>query len=100
MHTDNYQRHCEGVASKGTCFPVLLVAPRHPEPKSVRVWTGGQFAVRRVPQFGPGAWIALNTILLLLEKRPIEKSPFFWMQGVISLGALYMTVLITQRREK
>jgi hypothetical protein len=56
MHADNYQRHREGVASKGTCFPVLLVAPRHPEAKSVSVmvWTGGQFAVRRVPQFGPG----------------------------------------------
>jgi uncharacterized membrane protein len=48
------------------------------------------------------SWIVLNTVLLLLGKKPIDEPPFFWMQGAVSLAALYMTVLIlaTQRREK
>jgi uncharacterized membrane protein len=48
------------------------------------------------------SWIGLNTILLLTGRRPLDEPPFFWMQGAISLAALYMTVLIlaTQRREK
>jgi hypothetical protein len=48
------------------------------------------------------SWIGLNTILLLTGRRPLDEPPFFWMQGALSLAALYMTVLIlaTQRREK
>jgi uncharacterized membrane protein len=47
------------------------------------------------------SWIGLNTILLLIGRRPLDEPPFFWMQSAISLAALYMTVLIlaTQRRE-
>jgi uncharacterized membrane protein len=47
------------------------------------------------------SWIGLNTILLLIGRRPLDEPPFFWMQGAVSLAALYMTVLIlaTQRRE-
>jgi uncharacterized membrane protein len=47
------------------------------------------------------AWIGLNSALLLVGKQPVDAPPFFWMQGAISLVALYMTVLIlaTQRRE-
>ncbi len=47
------------------------------------------------------SWIALNSVLLLLGKRPIDQPPFFWMQGAVSLAALFTTVLIlaTQRRE-
>jgi uncharacterized membrane protein len=47
------------------------------------------------------AWIGLNSALLFLGRRPIDAPPFFWMQGAVSLAALYMTVLIlaTQRRE-
>jgi uncharacterized membrane protein len=46
-------------------------------------------------------WISVNSTLVLLGKKPIDEPPFFWMQGGISLAALYMTVLIlaTQRRE-
>jgi uncharacterized membrane protein len=46
-------------------------------------------------------WIGANSVLLWLGKKPIDEPPFFWMQAAVSLGALYMTVLIlaTQRRE-
>jgi uncharacterized membrane protein len=42
-----------------------------------------------------------NSALLWLGKKPFDGPPFFWMQGAVSLVALYMTVLIlaTQRRE-
>jgi uncharacterized membrane protein len=47
------------------------------------------------------SWIGLNSTLLLLGKKPVDEPPFFWMQGAVSLAALYTTVLIlaTQRRE-
>jgi uncharacterized membrane protein len=47
------------------------------------------------------SWIGLNSFLLLLGKKPIDEPPFFWMQGAVSLAALYTTVLIlaTQQRE-
>jgi uncharacterized membrane protein len=46
-------------------------------------------------------WIGVNSALLFLGKKPLDEPPFFWMQGAVSLAALYMTVLIlaTQRRE-
>ena len=46
-------------------------------------------------------WIALNVILMAMGRRPIDEPPFFWMQGIVGLAALYMTSLIlaTQRRE-
>jgi uncharacterized membrane protein len=47
------------------------------------------------------SWIGLNSVLLFLGKQPLDEPPFFWMQGAVSLAALYTTVLIlaTQRRE-
>jgi uncharacterized membrane protein len=47
------------------------------------------------------SWIGLNTILLFIGRSPLDEPPFFWMQGAVSVAALYMTVLIlaTQRRE-
>ncbi|MEO6362883.1 MAG: DUF1003 domain-containing protein [Caldimonas sp.] len=47
------------------------------------------------------AWMALNVTLVGLGRKALDVPPFFWMQGVIGLGALYMTLLIlaTQRRE-
>lgn len=47
------------------------------------------------------SWIGLNCLLLLFGRKPIDEPPFLWMQGAVSLAALYMTVLIlaTQRRE-
>ncbi|MEO7541710.1 MAG: DUF1003 domain-containing protein [Sphingomicrobium sp.] len=47
------------------------------------------------------AWVALNFGLIRLGRSPIDEPPFFWLQGAITLTALYMTILIltTQRRE-
>ncbi len=46
-------------------------------------------------------WIGLNVILPALGSRTLDEPPFPWLQGAVSLTALYMTVLIltTQRRE-
>jgi uncharacterized membrane protein len=46
-------------------------------------------------------WIAFNLGLIVFGHRPIDKPPFFWLQGVVALTALYMTVFIltTQRRD-
>lgn len=50
---------------------------------------------------GIGGWIALNLALLAGGRQPWDEPPFFWLQGAVALGALYMTLLIldTQRRE-
>jgi uncharacterized membrane protein len=47
------------------------------------------------------SWIGLNSVLLLMGRKAIDEPPFFWMQGAVSLAALYTTVLIlaSQRRE-
>lgn len=47
------------------------------------------------------AWIALNVMLKAMGRPAIDEPPFFWMQSVTGLAALYMTtlILITQRRE-
>lgn len=46
-------------------------------------------------------WMALNSTLIILGRKPWDEPPFFWMQGIVGLAALYMTLLIlaTQRRE-
>ena len=46
-------------------------------------------------------WIAFNFLLEAMGHQPIEQPPFFWLQGLIGLSALFMTVLIlsTQRRD-
>jgi uncharacterized membrane protein len=46
-------------------------------------------------------WIALNLGLMASGRAPLDKPPFFWLQGAVTLTALYMTVFIltTQRRE-
>ncbi len=46
-------------------------------------------------------WIALNLGMIAVGRKPIDEPPFVWLQGLIALTALYMTVLIltTQRRE-
>jgi uncharacterized membrane protein len=47
------------------------------------------------------SWIAFNLSMMAVGRTPIDKPPFFWIQGAITLIALYMTVFIltTQRRE-
>jgi uncharacterized membrane protein len=46
-------------------------------------------------------WIGLNCLLLVFGKKPFDEPPFYWLQGVVALSALYTTVFIlaTQRRE-
>jgi len=46
-------------------------------------------------------WIGLNVVLPALGYGTLDEPPFPWLQGAVSLTALYMTVLIltTQRRE-
>lgn len=46
-------------------------------------------------------WIGLNLGLAAAGQRPVDAPPFYWLQGAVTLSALYMTVLIltTQRRE-
>ncbi len=47
------------------------------------------------------SWIVLNLALMAAGQRPFDAPPFFWLQGAVTLSALYMTILIltTQRRE-
>ena len=47
------------------------------------------------------SWIALNLALMALGRTPVDAPPFFWLQGAVTLTALFMTVIIltTQRRE-
>ena len=51
--------------------------------------------------FAIAGWIALNLLLLLFGRQPLDQPPFAWLEGAVSLAALYMTVLIlsTQRRD-
>ena len=46
-------------------------------------------------------WIGTNTTLLLLGERPLDRPPFPWLQGFLSLAALLTTtvVLIAQNRQ-
>lgn len=46
-------------------------------------------------------WIAFNVGMIAAGRPPLDEPPFFWLQGALTLTALYMTVLIltTQRRE-
>ena len=46
-------------------------------------------------------WIALNLGMVALGQQPVDEPPFAWLQGLVALTALYMTVFIltTQRRE-
>ena len=46
-------------------------------------------------------WIGFNLLVAAIGYRPIDPSPFPWLEGAISLVSLYVAVLIltTQRRE-
>jgi uncharacterized membrane protein len=46
-------------------------------------------------------WLLANALCELLGFQALDPPPFFWLQGVVSLGALLTTtvVLITQNRE-
>ena len=40
------------------------------------------------------AWIAFNTVLVPPGRLPVDPPPFFWLEGVLALAALLMTILI------
>ena len=46
-------------------------------------------------------WVGLNLLISWSGHTPPDEAPFYWLQGVVGLAALYMTSLIltTQRRE-
>jgi uncharacterized membrane protein len=46
-------------------------------------------------------WIGFNLVIIVAGSRPFDAPPFAWLATAVSLGALYMTVLIlsTQRRD-
>jgi uncharacterized membrane protein len=50
---------------------------------------------------GVVGWILINLALMAIGSKPFDAPPFAWLEGVVSLAALYMTVLIlsTQRRD-
>lgn len=39
-------------------------------------------------------WCGGNLVALWAGRTPWDEPPFFWMQGVVGLGALYVTILI------
>ncbi len=47
------------------------------------------------------AWVALNGIEALTGRRPLDPPPYYWLDGVLALAALLMTVLIltTENRQ-
>ncbi len=46
-------------------------------------------------------WVLLNLLMRRSGMSPIDEPPFFWLQGIVGLGALLLTivVLITQNRQ-
>jgi len=46
-------------------------------------------------------WVAGNFLAMAIGLRPVVPPPFFWLQGAVAAGALYVAALIltTQRRE-
>jgi uncharacterized membrane protein len=46
-------------------------------------------------------WIGLNLGLAAVHLQPFDRPPFFWLQGLITTSALFVTILIltTQRHE-
>ena len=50
---------------------------------------------------GAMLWVGGNLVSEALGKAALDPPPFAWFDGVVSLGALYITILIltTQRRE-
>ena len=46
-------------------------------------------------------WMLINVLLIKLGQQSFDPAPYFWLQGVLSLGAVLMStvVLITQNRQ-
>jgi uncharacterized membrane protein len=39
-------------------------------------------------------WIATNLLASLFGLRPVDPPPFVWLQGALTMGALYVATLI------
>lgn len=50
--------------------------------------------------FMAAVWIVANELAPVFDLEPLDPAPYFWLQGIVSLGALLTTtvVLIKQRR--
>jgi uncharacterized membrane protein len=48
-----------------------------------------------------GGWVGANLVADALGYRPVDPPPFVWLGGALSIGSLYMIllILVTQRRE-
>ncbi|MDE2361010.1 MAG: DUF1003 domain-containing protein [Betaproteobacteria bacterium] len=68
--------------------------------ETVGGFMGGPYYLASVLAF-VALWILANALPELLGRQPLDPPPFFWLQGVVSLGALLTAtvVLITQNRE-
>ncbi|MHB8494766.1 MAG: DUF1003 domain-containing protein [Casimicrobiaceae bacterium] len=68
--------------------------------ETVGGFMGGPYYLAFVLAF-VALWILANALPELLGRQPLDPPPFFWLQGVVSLGALLTAtvVLITQNRE-
>ncbi len=40
------------------------------------------------------SWVLLNGVLALLGRRQLDPPPYYWLQGIVSLSALLMTIVI------
>jgi uncharacterized membrane protein len=40
------------------------------------------------------AWVVLNSALALAGRPPLDPPPFYWLEGVLGLAALLMTIVI------
>ena len=68
--------------------------------ETVGGFMGGPYYLAAVLSF-VALWVLANALPELLGHQPLDPPPFFWLQGVVSLGALLTAtiVLITQNRE-
>ncbi len=46
------------------------------------------------------AWIASNTVLRRLGMAEFDKAPFFWLQGLVGLGALLTTIVVLTKQNR
>ena len=98
-------------SSNADGFPVEATARLRSEHRKGA--TGLQLALDRLtavtaaPLFVPAItmlialWLGGNLAALLMGLQPVDPPPFFWLQGAMCAGSLYIAALVvaTQRRE-
>jgi uncharacterized membrane protein len=50
--------------------------------------------------FFVAAWIVANTVLRRLGLPEFDKAPYFWLQGVVGLGALLTTIVVLTKQNR